>query len=173
MDFIVAAANLYGQIYGITGSKNRADIQSILQGVKVPEFTPKSSVKIAVTDQQLKEENEERKEEGEILGLIWNYTINLNRFKKNIKISLLISLSASLRQSQTGDVKGEAVQTPAEGPKLPDASTGVWEGTVFVKSRSISIAFSQYILDASHFAYLFYNNFSMNSASSVFTENST
>lgn len=70
MDFIVAAANLYGQIYGITGSRNRADIQSILQEVKVPEFTPKSSVKIAVTDQQLKEENEERKEEGEILGLI-------------------------------------------------------------------------------------------------------
>lgn len=66
----MAAANLYGQIYGITGSRNRADIQSILQEVKVPEFTPKSSVKIAVTDQQLKEENEERKEEGEILGLI-------------------------------------------------------------------------------------------------------
>jgi len=70
MDFIVAAANLYGQIYGITGSKNRADIQSILQGVKVPEFTPKSTVKIAENDQQLKEENEERKEEGEMLGLI-------------------------------------------------------------------------------------------------------
>uniref|UniRef100_A0A8C1W4M6 E1 ubiquitin-activating enzyme n=1 Tax=Cyprinus carpio TaxID=7962 RepID=A0A8C1W4M6_CYPCA len=69
MDFIVAAANLYGQIYGITGSRNRADIQSILQGVKVPEFTPKSSVKIAVTDQELKEENEERKEEGENLLL--------------------------------------------------------------------------------------------------------
>lgn len=66
----MAAANLYGQIYGITGSKNRADIQSVLQGVKVPEFTPKSSVKIAETDQQLKEENEERKEEGEMLGLI-------------------------------------------------------------------------------------------------------
>uniref|UniRef100_A0A672SIL6 E1 ubiquitin-activating enzyme n=1 Tax=Sinocyclocheilus grahami TaxID=75366 RepID=A0A672SIL6_SINGR len=63
MDFIVAAGNLYGQIYGITGSRNRADIQSILQGVKVPEFTLKSSVKIAVTDQELKEENEERKEE--------------------------------------------------------------------------------------------------------------
>lgn len=66
----MAAANLYGQIYGITGSRNRADIQSVLQGVKVPEFTPKSSVKIAETDQQLKEENEERKEEGEMLGLI-------------------------------------------------------------------------------------------------------
>uniref|UniRef100_A0A671SNY4 E1 ubiquitin-activating enzyme n=1 Tax=Sinocyclocheilus anshuiensis TaxID=1608454 RepID=A0A671SNY4_9TELE len=66
MDFIVAAGNLYGQIYGITGSRNCADIQSILQGIKVPEFTPKSSVKIAVTDQELKEENEERKEEDKV-----------------------------------------------------------------------------------------------------------
>ncbi|XP_056316726.1 ubiquitin-like modifier-activating enzyme 1 [Danio aesculapii] len=66
MDFIIAAANLYAQIYGITGSRNRADIQSVLQGIKVPEFTPKSSVKIAVTDQQLKEENEERKEEDKV-----------------------------------------------------------------------------------------------------------
>lgn len=71
MDFIIAAANLYAQIYGITGSRNRADIQTVLQGVKVPEFTPKSSVKIAVTDQQLNEENEERKEEDKVkLGML-------------------------------------------------------------------------------------------------------
>lgn len=66
MDFIIAAANLYAQIYGITGSRNRADVQSVLQRIEVAEFTPKSSVKIAVTDQQLTEENEERKEEGVI-----------------------------------------------------------------------------------------------------------
>nr|XP_005155933.1 ubiquitin-like modifier-activating enzyme 1 [Danio rerio] len=71
MDFIIAAANLYAQIFGITGSRNRADIQTVLQGVKVPEFTPKSSVKIAVTDQQLNEENEERKEEDKVkLGML-------------------------------------------------------------------------------------------------------
>ncbi|XP_051986480.1 ubiquitin-like modifier-activating enzyme 1 [Xyrauchen texanus] len=63
MDFIVAAANLYGQIYGIEGTRNLVDIQNILQGVKVTEFTPKSTVKIAVTDQEMKEENEERREE--------------------------------------------------------------------------------------------------------------
>uniref|UniRef100_A0A672SHD5 E1 ubiquitin-activating enzyme n=1 Tax=Sinocyclocheilus grahami TaxID=75366 RepID=A0A672SHD5_SINGR len=80
MDFIVAAGNLYGQIYGITGSRNRADIQSILQGVKVPEFTLKSSVKIAVTDQELKEENEERKEEaGNLYGQIYGITGSRNR----------------------------------------------------------------------------------------------
>ncbi|TRY66816.1 hypothetical protein DNTS_004768 [Danionella cerebrum] len=66
MDFIVAAANLYGQIYGVPGSRNRAEIQRILDGVKMSDFTPKSSVKIAVTDEQLKEENEERKDEDKI-----------------------------------------------------------------------------------------------------------
>uniref|UniRef100_A0A9J8AY67 Ubiquitin-like modifier activating enzyme 7 n=1 Tax=Cyprinus carpio carpio TaxID=630221 RepID=A0A9J8AY67_CYPCA len=69
MDFIMAAAKLYGWIYGITGSRNRSDIQSFLQGVKVPEFTPNSSIKIAVTDQEM-EEDEERKEEGGIMVLI-------------------------------------------------------------------------------------------------------
>ncbi|KAI7807986.1 ubiquitin-like modifier-activating enzyme 1 [Triplophysa rosa] len=66
MDFIVAAANLYGQIYGIKGSRNHADVQSILQGAKVPEFIPKSSLKIAVTDEELKEDHEARIDEDEI-----------------------------------------------------------------------------------------------------------
>ncbi|XP_056605952.1 ubiquitin-like modifier-activating enzyme 1 [Triplophysa dalaica] len=63
MDFIVAAANLYGRIYGIKGSRNHADFQSVLQGVKVAEFIPKSSLKIAVTDEELKEDHEARKDE--------------------------------------------------------------------------------------------------------------
>ena len=68
MDFVVAAANLYGQIYGIKGSRDREGIQKILNGVHVPEFTPKSSVKIAVTDEELAESKEDRKEEGEQAG---------------------------------------------------------------------------------------------------------
>lgn len=68
MDFVVAAANLYGQIYGIEGSRNREDIQKILDGVCVPEFTPKSGVKIAVTDEELVERDEEGREEGEQVG---------------------------------------------------------------------------------------------------------
>uniref|UniRef100_A0AAR2ISJ7 E1 ubiquitin-activating enzyme n=1 Tax=Pygocentrus nattereri TaxID=42514 RepID=A0AAR2ISJ7_PYGNA len=71
MDFVVAAANLYGQIYGIEGSRDHEGIQKILSGVRVPEFTPKSSVKIAVTDEELAE-SKERKEEGEQAGLdLW------------------------------------------------------------------------------------------------------
>lgn len=58
MDYVVAAANLYGQIYGITGTRDRASIQKILETVHVPSFTPKSSVKIHVTDEEIKEEKQ-------------------------------------------------------------------------------------------------------------------
>ncbi|KAF5904273.1 ubiquitin-like modifier-activating enzyme 1, partial [Clarias magur] len=63
MDFIVASANLYGQIYGIKGSTDRDDMMKILKGVHVPVFHPKSSVTIAVMDEELKDNMEERKDE--------------------------------------------------------------------------------------------------------------
>uniref|UniRef100_A0A672I9D2 E1 ubiquitin-activating enzyme n=1 Tax=Salarias fasciatus TaxID=181472 RepID=A0A672I9D2_SALFA len=56
MDYVVAAANLYGQIYGIEGTKEHASIRKTLEGVRVPAFTPKSSVKIHVTDQEMEED---------------------------------------------------------------------------------------------------------------------
>lgn len=68
MDFIVASANLYGQIYGIKGSAGHDDMMKILETVRVPAFHPKSSVTIAVMDEELKESTEERKDEGEQAG---------------------------------------------------------------------------------------------------------
>ncbi|XP_041946570.1 ubiquitin-like modifier-activating enzyme 1 [Alosa sapidissima] len=53
MDFVVAAANLYGQTYGIKGSRDRAAIRVTLGKVRVPEFAPKSSVKIHVSDEEM------------------------------------------------------------------------------------------------------------------------
>ncbi|TKS71314.1 Ubiquitin-like modifier-activating enzyme 1 [Collichthys lucidus] len=43
MDFVVAAANLYGQIFGVKGTRDRASVRDILEKVVVPPFTPKSS----------------------------------------------------------------------------------------------------------------------------------
>ncbi|TSM36135.1 Ubiquitin-like modifier-activating enzyme 1 [Bagarius yarrelli] len=63
LDFIMASANLYGQIYGIKGSTDRDDMMKILDKVPVPAFCPKSSVKIAVVDEELKENMEERNDE--------------------------------------------------------------------------------------------------------------
>ncbi|XP_037632219.1 ubiquitin-like modifier-activating enzyme 1 [Sebastes umbrosus] len=58
MEYVVAAANLYGQIYGIVGTRDCASIKNILQQVNVPPFTPKSSVKIHVTDEEMETERE-------------------------------------------------------------------------------------------------------------------
>lgn len=52
----MAAANLYGQIYGIKGTTDVASIRKILEKVHIPSFTPKSSVKIHVTDEEMQED---------------------------------------------------------------------------------------------------------------------
>uniref|UniRef100_A0A8C9T7J2 E1 ubiquitin-activating enzyme n=1 Tax=Scleropages formosus TaxID=113540 RepID=A0A8C9T7J2_SCLFO len=46
MDYIIAAANLYAQIYKIKGTRDRNTIREVLEKVHVPSFTPKSGVKI-------------------------------------------------------------------------------------------------------------------------------
>lgn len=57
MDYIMAAANLFAQTYGLPGSTDRAAVAHILQEVKVPTFTPRSGVKIHVSDQELQNAN--------------------------------------------------------------------------------------------------------------------
>ncbi|GBP59539.1 Ubiquitin-activating enzyme E1 1 [Eumeta japonica] len=55
---IVAAANLSTSIW-ITNMRDRALVASIASSVQVPPFSPKSGVKIAITDAQLQQNNEE------------------------------------------------------------------------------------------------------------------
>ena len=54
LDYIVATANLKATVYGIPVNRNRDEIAAIASTVRVPEFTPKSGVKIAETDSQVK-----------------------------------------------------------------------------------------------------------------------
>ncbi|KAM4588935.1 ubiquitin-like modifier-activating enzyme 1 [Odontesthes bonariensis] len=65
MDFVVAAANLYGQIYGIKGTRDSNSIRDILVDVNVPSFTPKSSVKIHLTDKEMEEEKNKESDDAE------------------------------------------------------------------------------------------------------------
>uniref|UniRef100_A0A4X2LR15 Ubiquitin-like modifier-activating enzyme 1 n=1 Tax=Vombatus ursinus TaxID=29139 RepID=A0A4X2LR15_VOMUR len=53
LDYIMAAANLFAQTYGLPGSKDRAAVTTLLQTVHIPKFTPKSGIKIHVSDQEL------------------------------------------------------------------------------------------------------------------------
>uniref|UniRef100_A0AAY4DCK3 E1 ubiquitin-activating enzyme n=1 Tax=Denticeps clupeoides TaxID=299321 RepID=A0AAY4DCK3_9TELE len=57
LDYVMAAANLFALSYGLEGSRDRAVVAKLAQEVKVPVFTPKSGVKIHVSDQELQSAN--------------------------------------------------------------------------------------------------------------------
>uniref|UniRef100_A0A8C5K769 Ubiquitin-like modifier-activating enzyme 1 n=1 Tax=Jaculus jaculus TaxID=51337 RepID=A0A8C5K769_JACJA len=57
LDYVMAAANLFAQTYGLPGSRDRAALATLLQSVQVPEFTPKPDIKIHVSDQELHSSN--------------------------------------------------------------------------------------------------------------------
>ncbi|NXN91286.1 UBA1 enzyme, partial [Rhinopomastus cyanomelas] len=53
LDYVMAAANLFAQSYGIPGSRDRVGVAQLLREVKVPPFTPRAGVRIHVSDQEL------------------------------------------------------------------------------------------------------------------------
>lgn len=57
IDYVLSGANLYAKSYGLPGSKDRVALAKLLQDIKVPEFTPRSGVKIHVSDQELHSAN--------------------------------------------------------------------------------------------------------------------
>ncbi|XP_024126269.1 ubiquitin-like modifier-activating enzyme 1 [Oryzias melastigma] len=61
--YVMAAANLYGQTYGIKGTRDVGSIKQIVEKVQTPSFTPKSSVKIHLTDKEMEEDKQ--KESGD------------------------------------------------------------------------------------------------------------
>ena len=50
LDYVVAGAILRAQMYGVREVRDRGQIKEMLKKVKVPVFTPKSGVKIDVTE---------------------------------------------------------------------------------------------------------------------------
>ncbi|CAH2244601.1 ubiquitin-like modifier-activating enzyme 1 [Pararge aegeria] len=59
LDYVIAAANLRAQVYGIPPCVDRQKIAKIATSVQVPKFKPKSGIKIAITDAQLQQNNDD------------------------------------------------------------------------------------------------------------------
>ncbi|KAH9482413.1 Ubiquitin-activating enzyme E1 1 [Psilocybe cubensis] len=50
LDYIIAAANLHAFNYGLRGETNPAIFRKVVESIIVPEFTPKSGVKVQISD---------------------------------------------------------------------------------------------------------------------------
>jgi ubiquitin-activating enzyme E1 len=71
IDFIVSCANLRAEIFDIEQNRNYMSVIEGVQKVVVPDFEPKSNVKIPVNDSELEEKNDEEEvDEAEIGQLI-------------------------------------------------------------------------------------------------------
>lgn len=77
MDYVVAAANLYAQIYGIQGTGDRVSIRQILDSFVVPPFAPKSSVRIHLTDKEMEEEDKKCDDSSESPVAVCLFVVNL------------------------------------------------------------------------------------------------
>lgn len=100
----MAAANLYGQIYGIKGTRDCAAIKNTLEKVSVPPFSPKSSVKIHLTD---KEMEEDRKKEGDDTGKLDSDAFNLCLPINVIFLRLQPLSISSADKAQLEELKGK------------------------------------------------------------------
>lgn len=57
LDFIVAAANLRAFMFGIPQNRDREYISNFVSNIEVPEFSPRSGVRIAVSENEANQEN--------------------------------------------------------------------------------------------------------------------
>lgn len=66
IDFIVSAANLYAEMYGLEQQRDCTTAIELVQSVDVPIFEPKSNVKIPVNDSEIEEERKDADDDDEV-----------------------------------------------------------------------------------------------------------
>lgn len=70
LDYVYAAANLKSAVYGMPQVRDRKVVAELLADIEVPEFVPRSGVKIAVTDAQAEQNNGEGFDESRVQTII-------------------------------------------------------------------------------------------------------
>ncbi|XP_022080221.1 ubiquitin-like modifier-activating enzyme 1 [Acanthaster planci] len=70
LDYILAAANLHAETYGLPQNRDMAYIRKVVESVKVPPFVPKSGVKIDVTDTEAQASAQHSADEAELQSIL-------------------------------------------------------------------------------------------------------
>ncbi|WVO16344.1 hypothetical protein L204_104019 [Cryptococcus depauperatus] len=63
MDYLIAAANLHAYNYGLKGERDPALFRKVVESIKVPEFTPKSGIKIQLNENEPVDNNDDEEED--------------------------------------------------------------------------------------------------------------
>lgn len=82
VDFVFSAAFLRAQMYGLQLKMSPVEVAKLAAEVDVPEFVPKTGVKIAVTDQEAQEQENNQMQSGGKIDSVWICVyiyISLNR----------------------------------------------------------------------------------------------
>lgn len=72
IDYIMACANLRAEMYGLKQVRDRQTIKDLVSKVVVPDFKPRSGVKIDVTDAEAQSRQSEGC--GELMLVLWKIT---------------------------------------------------------------------------------------------------
>lgn len=112
----MAGANLYGQIYGIKGTRDLTSIRGILENVRVPAFTPKSSVKIHVTDKEMEEEKtRECDDAGQLVQFFFIVTNSLSSSTSYLYIFFSFSATEKVRLEElNGKLASPSLKSSAQ-----------------------------------------------------------
>lgn len=123
MGYVVAAANLYGQIYNVKGTRDCASIRTILETADVPAFIPSSSVKIHLTDEEMKVDREKQSDDA---GELFRFAFIVRACQGIFYLLLLCLLGA--RKSSTWGVERKVVFTVSGKLSHADVPHRLWEG---------------------------------------------
>jgi ubiquitin-activating enzyme E1 len=80
IDFIVSAANLRAEVYGLEQNRDYTSVIERVEEVVVPEFQPNSNVKIPVSDAELDDNKEDEDVDEEAIRQLADELRDLNKF---------------------------------------------------------------------------------------------